>query len=64
MDTRRFLRQVINLLWIKYNHSKLTSAMLFQIVDVIEMPIPKEWRENYDNYRQEYKNYISGKLGQ
>jgi len=63
-ENKRLLRQVINFMWKKNKNGTLTKRMLFCVIDVIQVPTPSEWREDYDNYKREYKNYLSGKLGQ
>jgi len=63
-EKKRLLRQVINFMWEKNKNGTLTKRMLFRIIDIIQVPTPTEWREDYEKYRQEYKNYLAGKLGQ
>lgn len=53
MDTKKLLRVIINFLWIKYNQGRLTTMMMFRVIDVIQVPTPMEWREEYEKYRKE-----------
>lgn len=53
MDTRKLLRVIVNFLWIKYNQGKLTVKTMFRIIDILQVPTPTEWREEYEKYRKE-----------
>jgi hypothetical protein len=42
---KRMLRQVIDRMWKKFRAGGLKRHMLIRIMDVIDMPMPAEWRE-------------------
>lgn len=41
---RRHLRQVVAFLWFRFNRGKLTINTLGRVLNVIDAPIPKDWR--------------------
>ena len=45
VNKRRMVRQVIDRIWKKLRAGGLKRHMLVRILDIIDMPQPREWRE-------------------